>query len=137
MGYRVPMSEGRILLLQRLDEGHYKSIDQLSCSYSGVENTALAQLPVDNPVLADDLFADITSPDIIIRLCTFLAYVSTPSAIGTNNLYLRILLLSPLLAILVRFKRLQYAWRACSMCRIVFRDIWDPILNDRKSLSSI
>ena len=113
------MSEGRILLLQRLDEGHYQSIDQLSCSYSGVENTALAQLPVDNPVLADDMFADITSPDIIIRLCTFLAYVSTPTAIGTKNPVFEDLALKPITSDLSAVQ--EVAVRLESMLNVSYR----------------
>ena len=81
MGFRSPMSALRIRQLQSYEAGNYLSIERHCCSFSTVENSILDQLPVGDPVLAENLFNNLTSPDILVPLCTFLAYISTPAAI--------------------------------------------------------
>lgn len=89
-------SEVRIQLQQRLDQGHYKSIEGLSCSYSSVDITALAQLLITDAFLAESMFPDLTAPHIIIPLCTFLAYISSPAVFALNDFVIEDLAFKPL-----------------------------------------
>lgn len=85
LGSHFPLSQLRIMQLQKLNAGHYNSIDRLSCSYSRLENSSLDQLPVENRVMADSVFSNLTSPEIVVPLCTFLAYLSTQAGVTTGD----------------------------------------------------